>query len=134
PWIDGRVVSAVEALCAPDGYARADAQPHGVPWQAPDVVLKKAMSGALRLIEDSESATAGLERGLRADTNTIHGNWDALEVDVTREWSSRPPRNPAEINAALRAVESGVVPSDAQALALFEAEGDAPEHLCRIAD
>jgi FO synthase len=134
PWIDGRVVPAVEALRAPDGYARADVSPRGVPWQAPDVVLKKAMSGALQLIEDSESATADLERGLRADTNTIHGNWDALEVDVSRAWSTRAPRNPAEINAALRRVESSLVPSDAEALALFEAEGDALDHLCRIAD
>ena len=49
PWIDGRVLGAVEALRAPDGYARADAQPRGVPWQAPDVVLKKALSGSIRL-------------------------------------------------------------------------------------
>src|SRR5437660_1941565 len=134
PWIDGRVLGAVEALRAPDGYARADAQPRGVPWQAPDVVLKKALSGAIRLIENSESATADLERGLRADTNVIHGNWDALEVDVSRAWASRPARNGGEVNAALRKVESGAVPNDDEALTLFEAEGDALEQVRRIAD
>jgi len=100
----------------------------------PMSVLKKALNGALRLIEDSESAMQDLERGLRADTNTIHGNWDALEVDRSRAWASRPPRNPAEITAALRTAESGSVPTDDEALALFEAEGDALEQLCRIAD
>ena len=134
PWIDGRVLAAVEALRAPDGYAREDARPRGVPWQAPDVVLKKALNGALRLIEDSESAMQDLERGLRADTNTIHGNWDALEVDRSRAWASRPARNPADVTAALRRAEAGIVPTDEEALALFEAEGDALEHLCRIAD
>ncbi|TML76470.1 MAG: 7,8-didemethyl-8-hydroxy-5-deazariboflavin synthase, partial [Actinobacteria bacterium] len=107
PWIDGRVLGAVEALRAPDGYARADAQPRGVPWQAPDVVLKKALSGSIRLIENSESATDDLERG---------------------------PRNGGEVNAALRKVESGAVPNDDEALTLFEAEGDALEQVCRIAD
>ncbi len=134
PWIDGRVLGAVEALRAPDGYARADAQPRGVPWQAPDVVLKKALSGSIRLIENSESATDDLERGLRADTNVIHGNWDALEVDVSRAWASRPARNPGEMNTALARADSGAILSEEEALTLFEAEGDALEQLCRIAD
>jgi len=134
PWIDGRALGAVEALRAPDGYARADAQPHGVSWQAPDVVLKKALSGAIRLIENSESATDDLERGLRADTNVIHGNWDALEVDVSRAWASRPARNPGEMNTALARADSGAILSEEEALTLFEAEGDALEQLCRIAD
>jgi FO synthase len=133
PWIDGRVLAAVEAVRGPDGYAR-DGRPHPVRWQAPDVVLKKAMNGALHLIEDAESATNDLARGLRADTNTIHGNWDALEVDQSRAWAARPRRNPAEVSAALRRVESGAIPTDAEALALFEAEGDALEQLCTIAD
>ena len=134
PWIDGRVLGAVEALRAPDGYARAEAQPRGVPWQAPDVVLKKALSGSIRLIENSESATDDLERGLRADTNVIHGNWDALEVDVSRAWASRPARNPGEMNTALARADSGAILSEEEALTLFEAEGDALEQLCRIAD
>ncbi|TMK84524.1 MAG: 7,8-didemethyl-8-hydroxy-5-deazariboflavin synthase [Actinobacteria bacterium] len=134
PWIDGRVLGAVEALRAPDGYARADAQPRGVPWQAPDVVLKKALSGSIRLIENSESATDDLERGLRADTNVIHGNWDALEVGVSRAWASRPARNPGEMNTALARADSGAILSEEEALTLFEAEGDALEQLCRIAD
>jgi len=133
PWIDGRILAAVESARHPDGYAR-EGTLTGVSWQAPDVVLKKAMSGALKLIEDSDSSTDDLDRGLRADTNVIHGNWDALEVDRSREWSKRAPRNPAEITAALKRVESGAVPTDEEALVLFEAEGDALEQLTRLAD
>ncbi|MGZ4119163.1 MAG: bifunctional FO biosynthesis protein CofGH [Actinomycetota bacterium] len=133
PWIDGRMRAAVEALRAPDGFAR-EGRPRAIAWQAPDVVLKKAMSGALRLIEDAESAQADLHRGLRADTNTIHGNWDALEVDGSREWASRPARNAADVTAALKRAEAGAGLTDEDALVLFDAEGDALDHLCRIAD
>ena len=135
PWLDARMRGPVDALRTDDGYAREGAQPQPQPWQAPDLVLKKAQGDAIRAIEDAESAHADLARGLRADTDAIHGNWDALEVEVSRAWANRPPRNAAHINAAIAAAESNPETlTDDQALALFEAEGDALDQLTRIAD
>ncbi|HVL33721.1 MAG TPA: bifunctional FO biosynthesis protein CofGH, partial [Actinomycetota bacterium] len=133
PWIDGKMRGATDALAQPDGYARAGA-PTGVTWQAPDIPLRKPTSSSMAHIEDAEAATEELARGLRADTDTIHGSWEALEVDTSRAWASRTPRNHAEITAALARAESGSPLTDEEALALFEAEGDALEHLCRVAD
>jgi len=133
PWIDARVRAAVAALRAPDGYAR-DVSPEPVGWQLPDLELKPAGAEGIRLIEDAERATDDLARGLRADSYEIHGNWDALEVELSRAWRNGPPRNPSEITAALATAEAGRAMTDEHALTLFEAEGDALEHLCRIAD
>ncbi len=135
PWLDARMRAPVAALSDADGYAIEGARPVAQAWQTPDIVLTKAIGATISSIENAEAAHADLARGLRADTDTIHGTWDALEVDVSRAWASRAPRNPAEINEALaRAERAPASLSDAQALALFEADGDALDHLTRIAD
>jgi FO synthase len=135
PWLDARMRGPVAALRAEDGYARPDAIAQPQIWQTPDIVLTKPTGASIALIEDAESAHEDLARGLRADTDTIHGNWDALEVEVSRAWASRPPRNPADVTAALAHAERAPAElSDEQAWALFEADGDALDHLCRIAD
>jgi FO synthase len=58
-------------------------------------------------------------------------------VEATREWESRrrdPERIEPVVKEALRLAEARRPVSDEQALALFEAEGDALESLCRVAD
>jgi len=133
PWLDGKMRAPVDALRDADGYAR-DLAPVGIVWQSPDIELRKAAGSAIALVENAEAARGELRRGLRADTDEIHGSWDALEVDVSRAWASRPSRNPGEVNRALARVEAGAVLTDDEAIALFEASGDALEHLCRMAD
>ena len=134
PWLHGRVLGAVDALAGPDGYARAGVRAAGVAWQDPDVVPHAALSGAMRSIEDDTAAREELARGLREDTVEIHGDWDALEVDRSRTWRSAPRRPAAEIRAALARASAGGALTDDDALALFDATGDALESLCGIAD
>jgi FO synthase len=134
PWLSGRMRAPVEALAGAGGYARPGVRAVGVAWQDPDVVPHKALSGALRAIEDDTSARDELSRGLRADTVAVHGDWDALEVDASRAWATRTPRAPADVKAALARADDGIPVSDDDALALFEATGKALDELCRIAD
>jgi FO synthase len=133
PWLQGRMQGPVAALRAPDGYA-AEVRPSPTPWQDPDVEVHKAMSEEMRRIVDGDGAHAELRRGLREDTDVIHGSWEALEVDASREWVSRSPATPAKISSALAKAADGHALSDADALALFEASGASLDALCRIAD
>jgi len=134
PWIDGRMRAPVVALAAEDGYARASARAEPVAWQAPDLVFEAPSGAGIRAVEDAGQATAALARALREDTDMVHGNWDALEVGASTAWAARPAPNPAEVNAALGRAESRRPLSDADALTLFSASGDALARLCRIAD
>lgn len=133
PWLDGKMRTPVAALAAADGNARIDVMPAPMPWQAPDIPIVAPRAGAAQ----AEDATiALLDRGLRDDTDTIHGSWEMLEFEVpaTQQWAARTPRTPSEMRVALSRAESGVPLSDADALILFEASGDALEALTRIAD
>jgi FO synthase len=132
PWLHGRVRPAVEALAGADGYAREGARAVGVAWQEPDVRPTTALPATLRRVEDPAAGAAA--RGLRADTEEVHGAWEALEVAASRAWRAAPRRSPAEVRRALARAAEGLPLSDADALALFEAEGDDLEALCRIAD
>jgi FO synthase len=134
PWIHGRMRRPVEALASDDGYAREDTRPAGVAWQDPDVIPHKALSGAMRTVEDDTAARGDLRRALRVDSNEIHGNWDALEVGISRAWNTRAARAPSEIRAALSKAETGRPLSDDDAVALFEADGPELDRLCEIAD
>jgi FO synthase len=134
PWLHGRTRGPVEALAAPDGLARPDAKAKGVLWQDPDVVPVAPTSNGIRSIENDTASRSILERGLRIDTTIVHGDWDALEVDASRAWASRPGRQPAEVKAALTKASAGAALTDDDALALFEADGETLDELCRIAD
>ncbi|HSE54666.1 MAG TPA: hypothetical protein VLB03_02995, partial [Nocardioidaceae bacterium] len=48
PWIDPRVARHVAALAAPDGLARDDVHPTGLPWQEPDGGLATVGQGSGR--------------------------------------------------------------------------------------
>src|SRR5207253_1541845 len=64
------------------------------------------------------------------------GSFD--HIAVTREWIGRPRGSPARLDAdvkrALSRAAHGQAISDEEALALFQAEGDALDDLCRVAD
>ena len=133
PWLAGRMQAPVAALRAGDGFASLRS-PEPVPWQDPDPSFTKPMSAAVAAIVAGDDATSPLERGMRGDSDEVHGNWDALEVDASRAWATRTTAPPSEVRAALhRAAGDGRL-TDAHATALFDAAGDELDELCRIAD
>ncbi|MFY9588904.1 MAG: bifunctional FO biosynthesis protein CofGH, partial [Actinomycetota bacterium] len=134
PWLHGRTRGPVEALAGTDGLAKTEVRARGLPWQDPDILPVAPMNEALRLIENDTAARSDLARGLRVDTTLVHGDWDALEVDASRSWASRPPRAPADVKAALAKAADARPLTDDDALALFDADGDELDELCRVAD
>jgi len=134
PWLHGRMRGPVQALIADDGFPRSGVTATAVVWQDPDVDPVTPLGDAIRSIEDDTASRSNLERGLRADASSIYGDWDALEVDASREWATRAPRAPADIANALRKAADGVPLADDDALALFDADGADLDELCRIAD
>jgi FO synthase len=131
PWIGGKMQRPVAALAADDGLAREGTRPEPIPWQDPDVQWKPRHI-ALTFSKDAAA-------GLRTDTIDVHGDWDAIEVPATLEWRSRrhdPAKLDRRIEIALKKATAGR-PDDiteGQAIALFEAEGEALDALCAIAD
>jgi FO synthase len=129
PWLAGRMREPVAALLGPDGFAVEGQRPEPVAWQDPDVTWKP------RTIALSFAKAVG--GGLRADAEPVYGTFDGIENEVTRAWTSRevaPTRLDGDIRAALTRAERHRPITDAQALALFQAEGDALRALCRVAD
>ncbi|HYH28571.1 MAG TPA: bifunctional FO biosynthesis protein CofGH [Actinomycetota bacterium] len=122
PWLAAKMRSPVAALLGDVGLARAgQAQP--VPWQDPEVQWKPRMTS----LEHSRDGT------LRADADTIYGDWDELEV--TRAWStSSPSRLDRTIVEALERAQARRPVTDDQALALFRARGADLEALASAAD
>jgi FO synthase len=130
PWIAGKMQRPVAALLGEDGLARG-CNPEPIEWQDPDVQWKP------RRIDLTFAKSA--EDGLRADAGAVYGDFDAFEVEATRAWASAP-RSPSVIAAGIRSAlakaESGR-PDDiteAEAVAMFEAEGGSLEAVCSVAD
>ncbi|MFN2544834.1 MAG: bifunctional FO biosynthesis protein CofGH [Actinomycetota bacterium] len=131
PWIAGKMQGPVAALVADDGLAREGHRPEPIPWQDPDVQWKPR-----RIALTFSKAPS---QGLREDTVAVHGDWDALEVTATREWAGRErdqARTDRQVLNALKKATAGRPDdiTDAEAVALFETEGDALETLCAVAD
>jgi FO synthase len=131
PWIAGKMQRPVAALAGQDGLAREGHSPEPIPWQDPDVQWKP------RTIALS-FAKAG-DAGLRGDAMSVYGDFDVLEVEATRAWAMRtvnPTRLAGEIRRALKKATTGRPDdiTDDEAVALFQAEGDALEALCAVAD
>jgi len=128
PYLAGRMRRPVAALAGDDGLAVEGAAPDPIAWQDPDVAWKP------RTID--LTFAKGPEAGLRADAEAIYGGFPS-ENEITRAWARRdvaPERLDAEIRGALRAAERHRAISDAEALALFQAEGPALEALRGVAD
>jgi FO synthase len=121
PWLDPRLVPHVRALAGDDGLAREDVAPQGIPWQEPDG-LETSGRADLHVAIDTE----GRRTGMREDG--VYGDWASLSVPVVE-------RLPGDVRTALRhAADEPAGMSDADALALFEADGAALEALADLAD
>jgi FO synthase len=146
PWLDPRLAAHVTALADPStGLASAGVRPSGLPWQEPDGGWGEA-SGRTDLFTSID--TAGRTRDRRDDFAEVYGDWD--EVGARIEPAARPagtarsasgqPSGPvrrasAEVLAALRSAErdpAGI--SDAEALALLDADGPELAALAALAD
>jgi FO synthase len=129
PWIAAKMRAPVGALLNGDGLAVEGQRPEPIAWQDPDVTWKP------RRIALTFSKAAGA--GLRADAERVYGELDRPQNDVTRAWARRPvapERLSAEIRAALAHAADRRALSDADALALFQADGAALDALCTVAD
>jgi FO synthase len=125
PWLDPRLRGHVDALAGPDGLARVDALPVGLPWQEPVGGWDDAGRTDLHLAIDDE----GRRTDKRSDFDAAYGDWDALVVPAAarNRGSALPEQRAArsvrpEVSAALRAAEANPGSlSDTHALALFDA-------------
>ena len=127
PYLASKMRAPVEALIGADGLAVEGLVPIPIAWQDPEVRWKP------REIALTFAKAAGA--GLREDAEQVYGDFDALEV--TREWAARdvaPERLDADIRGALTKAADHRPITDAEALALFAAEGPALEALTRVAD
>ncbi|HEX9824460.1 MAG TPA: bifunctional FO biosynthesis protein CofGH [Actinomycetota bacterium] len=125
PYLAGKMRAPVMALAGDDGYPNGRA-PEPIPWQDPDVQWKP------REIALTFAKGTG---ELRPDADDVYGDMGLLEV--TRDWGRQrvaPERLEEEVRGALARAADGLPIADDQALALFRAEGDALEALCRVAD
>jgi FO synthase len=133
PWLDPRIRPHVDALAEPEtGLARPNGMPAGLPWQEPD----SEWAGTGRVDLQAEIDTLGRTADRRSDFDQAYGDWDAL-----REAAPRPScpaastRLDGDVAAAMRhARDDPAALTDAEALALFGAEGDALDALCALAD
>jgi FO synthase len=126
PFIAGKMQRPVAALLGPEGLAVDGQRPDPIEWQDPDVQWKPRQT-ELTFAKGSEASP-------REDSLAVYGDWD--ELQVTREWAREkvsPARLDSEIASALRAASAGAV-TDAEALALFRADGPALDTLCAVAD
>ena len=129
PWVAGKMRAPVSALLGPEGLGVDGQRPAPIPWQDPEVSWRP------RTIALTFSKHQGA--GLRADADVVYGELEAVDNDVTRAWSAArvdAARLDADVRAALAKAAEHRPITDAEALALFRAEGPALGALCRVAD
>ena len=137
PWLDPRLAAHVAALADPaTGLAREDARPAGLPWQEPDGGWGEA-SGRTDLHVTID--TAGRTADRREDFSEVYGDWAEVATRIApearRDAGTSPRRLRPDVAAALRSAErdpAGI--SDAEALALLDADGPELEVLTALAD
>ncbi|MEV7243396.1 bifunctional FO biosynthesis protein CofGH [Streptomyces sp. NPDC093248] len=130
PWLDPRLRPHVGALADPEtGLARPDAVVEGRPWQEPEEAFTATGRTDLHTAIDTEGRTADR----RADFDEVYGDWQALREAAAPGMA--PERIDTDVRGALRtAADDPTRLSDAEALALFHADGPALDALCRVAD
>jgi len=131
PWLDPRLTAHVDALRGPDGLARADALPVGLPWQEPDGGFDVTTGRS-----DLHTAvdTQGRTNDRRSDFEDVYGDWGVLRDKVARD--AQPERLSSDIAAALRAAEKNPAGlSTEHATVLMNAElGPALDAVTGLAD
>ncbi|MFE9688733.1 bifunctional FO biosynthesis protein CofGH [Micromonospora sp. NPDC005806] len=131
PWLDPRLLPHVTALADPEtGLAVEAARPVGRPWQEPEEVF----GGRIDLYTTID--TTGRTGDRRGDFDSVYGDWSEVagKVTVPVAGSSDP-----DLRAGLRLAADDPAAlleprHQAEALALFGADGPALDELCRIAD
>ncbi|MEV0824281.1 bifunctional FO biosynthesis protein CofGH [Nonomuraea rubra] len=128
PWLDPRLIAHVSALADPaTGLAREDAVLEGRPWQEPDGGF--AASGRVDL--HVEVDTTGRTKDRRDDFDHVYGDWDALRERL----GTTAAATSSDVRQALkRAAADPAGLTDAEAVALLGAEGEALDELAAIAD
>ncbi len=131
PWIDPRVRPHVAALAGPNGLAREDLKPVGLPWQEPDA----ALTGLGRVNLNTEVDTTGRSADRRSDFDNVYGDWEMLREVVAASSGDSFTATTQEGRAALAAAEANPAGlSDEQALILMNAEGELLEQVVKLAD
>ncbi len=148
PWLDPRVARHVAALADPaTGLALTGAMPSGLPWQEPDGGWGES-SGRTDLFTTID--TTGRSADRRVDFAEVYGDWAEVGARIDpaarTEAAARaggssgaaggaPRRGPAEVLAALRSAERDPAAiTDAEALALLDADGPELDALAALAD
>jgi len=147
PWLDPRLARHVAALADPaTGLARAGAVPAGLPWQEPDGGWGAA-TGRTDLFTTID--TTGRTADRRDDFAEVYGDWAEIGARIdpaARLTGDRPVpaghtgngtrrRADAEVLAALRSAERNPAGlTDAEALALLDADGAELDGLAALAD
>ena len=129
PWIAGKMQGPVAALATDDGFPGEGKDPEPIPWQDPDVQWRP------RVIPLTFAKANG--HALREDATDVYGDLEGPEVATTERWFKQAVDLPSigrEIREALQRAESHAPLTDAQALALFRADGQDLDALCRVAD
>ncbi|GAA4094661.1 bifunctional FO biosynthesis protein CofGH [Streptomyces hundungensis] len=130
PWLDPRLLPHVRALADPEtGLANEDAEVRGLPWQEPDEGFSASGRTDLHRTIDTEGRTGDR----REDFDSVYGDWGALREAAAP--GMVPSRIDADVRQALSvAADDPTKLSDAEALALLHADGEALDALCRVAD
>jgi FO synthase len=132
PWIDPRISEHVAALADPaTGLADPSTRAVGRRWQEPDGGLAHSGRTDLHATVD----TTGRTNDRRDDFETVYGDWEAVREDVRS--ARAPERLDGDVAAALRLAAddpAALLGREDLALALFAADGQALEELCRVAD
>ena len=140
PWLDPRLAAHVAALADPaTGLAAAGAMPRGRPWQEPDGGWGGS-SGRTDLHVTID--TSGRTKDRRGDFAEVYGDWDeiAARIDPAARQTApaaaaAPQRLRAEVREALRRAEADPAGlTDAQALALLDADGPELDAVAWLAD
>lgn len=128
PWLDPRLIAHVSALADPaTGLAREDAVLEGRPWQEPDGGF--AASGRVDL--HVEVDTTGRTNDRRDDFDHVYGDWDALRERL----GTTAAATSSDVRQALKRAEADPAGlTDAEAVALLGADGEALDELAAIAD
>ncbi len=144
PWLDPRVRTHVLAVATESGLARPGVHPVGLPWQEPDGGFHSSGSGTGRTELHESIDTVGRSGDRRTDFEDVYGSWDVLRDQVAADGAERKGWLPAPLvagawdRATLDAIKQAETApdrlTDEQALILMTADGDALEHVRRIAD